>query len=105
MHLTLTPQQGLPGQPEMTIHVVGDVITIDGTPYDLGAVPEGGEGWPEDETPFRGAIQRFDGVIHATIAFRLGQTSASIQDGPWIINDASGDVAIPAKRNQQELTR
>lgn len=105
MHLTLTPQQGLPGQPEMTIHVAGDVITSDGTAYDLGAVPEGGEGWPEAEAPFIGPIRRINGVIHATIVMRLGDTAAPDQSGPWVIDAASGDVTIPAKRKQKELTR
>ncbi len=98
MHLTLSPQAGLPGQPEMTIHVAGDTITLDGVPCDLSAVPEGGEGWPEGETPFAGPIRRIGGVIHATLVARLGETAASDKGGPWVIEDASGDVTIPAAR-------
>ena len=98
MHLTLTPQQGLPGQPEMTIHVAGDVITIDGTPYDLSPVPEGGEGWP-DEGPFIGPITRQGGVLHVTLVARLGDSAAPEQGGPWVIEAAVGDVEIPAARN------
>lgn len=101
MHLTLTPQQGLPGRPEMTIHVAGDVITIDGMPYDLSAVPEGGEGWPEDASPFVVPITRQGGVLHVTIAARLGETAAAVQDGPWVIENANGDVTIPAQRNPE----
>lgn len=44
MHLTLSSQMGLPGQPETTIHIGGDVITIDGIAYNLSPVPEGGRG-------------------------------------------------------------
>ena len=98
MHLTLIPQQGLPGQPEMTIHVAGDVITVDVIPYDLASVPEGGEGWPEAESPFIGPIRRIDGVIHATLLARLGDDTAPDQGGPWIIETAQGDVVIPAAR-------
>jgi hypothetical protein len=99
MHLTLTPQQGLPGQPEMTLRVAGDVLTLDGTEYDLSPVPEGGEGWPEDETPFVGPIRRIGGVIHAKIVVRLGDTAADDQGtDPWVIDSATGDVTIPAKR-------
>ena len=100
MHLTLSPQVGLPGQPETTIHVAGDVITIDGTPYDLSPVPEGGEATAEG-SPFVGKITRVEGVIHATVLARLGDTAADDQpDSPWIIEGASGAVGIPALRRE-----
>lgn len=99
MDLTLTPQFGLPGQPEMTIHVAGDTITIDGTPYDLSAVPDGGEGWPEEGTPFIAPITRTNGVLHVTLVARLGDNAAPDQGTePWVIEAASGDVEIPYAR-------
>lgn len=101
MHLTISPQSGLPGHPETTVHVTGDTLTIDGTPYDLSAVPDGGEGRPEGETPFVGPIRRIGGVIHATIIARLGDTAADEQGGPWVIEDASGEVTIPAPRKPE----
>ena len=102
MHLILSPYVGLPGQPEMTIHVAGDVITIDGTAYDLSPVPEGGEGdWPD--SPFTGPIRRIGGKIHATVLVRLGDTAADDQpDSPWVIPNASGAVTIPAARKPKE---
>ena len=100
MHLTLSSQVGLPGQPETTLHVMGDVITIDGTPYDLSPVPEGGEGWPEGDTPFIGPITRQGGVLRVQIVARLGDDAAPDQAGPFVINDASGDVVIPAARKE-----
>ena len=81
MKLTLFPQAGLPGQPETTIHVAGDTITIDGTPHDLSAVPEGGEGWPEGDTPFIGPITRQGGVLRVQIVARLGDDAARIKPG------------------------
>lgn len=99
MQLTLTPQRGLPGQPEMTIHVAGDTITIDGQAYDLSAVPEGGEGWPEGDTPFSGVIRRIDGVLHVAVVARIGDAAAPDQgSAPWVVENATGDVAIPAAR-------
>lgn len=98
MHLTLTPQQGLPGQSEMTIHVAGDTITLDGTPYDLSAVPEGGEGWPEEGTPFIAPITRTGGTLHVSLIGRMGSEAAPDQDGPWVIENATGDVEIPYAR-------
>lgn len=102
MHLTLHPQQGLPGQPEMTIHVAGDVIMIDGTVHDLSAVPESGEGWPEGESPLLGPITRQNGVLHVHFVARLGDDAAPEQGGPWVIENALGDVTIPAMRRAQE---
>jgi hypothetical protein len=107
MHLTLIAQQGLPSQPEATIQVAGDVLTIDGTAYDLSPVPEGGEGRPEGDTPFVGPITRSGGVIHATVIARLGDTAADFQPpdpAHWIIPDAQGPVTIPAIRKPVEVT-
>ena len=102
MKLTLSPSAGLPAQPEMTIHVAGDTITIDGTLYDLSPVPEGGEA-TADDSPFVGKITRVGGVIHCTVLVRLGDTAASDQpDSPWIIENAEGDIKIPAARKPVE---
>ena len=102
MHLTLTPQQGLPGQPEMTIHVAGDTITIDGTPYDLSPVPEGGEATAED-SPFVGKITRINGIIHCTVLVHLCDTADDDQpDSPWVIENATGDITIPAIRKPEQ---
>ena len=104
MHLTLSPQVGLPGQPETTLHVAGDVITIGGVPHDLSPIPEGGEGdWPD--SPFIGPIRRIGGVIHATVLVRLGDTAADDQPADpahWVLSAASGAVTIPAARKPKD---
>ena len=106
MKLTLSPIRGLPGQAEPTLHVAGDVLTIDGTPYDLSPVPEGGEGeWPD--SPIIGKITRQGGTLHATVRVALGDDAESNQPtdpSHWVIENASGDVAIPALRKTKEAT-
>ena len=106
MKLTLSPQAGLPGQPETTLHGAGDVLTIDGMPYDLSPVPEGGEGeWPD--SPITGEITRQGGTLHVTVRVVLGDDAESNQPtdpAHWVIENASGDVVIPAVRKAKEVT-
>ena len=106
MHLTLSPIRGLPGQSETTINVAGEVLTIDGTPYDLSPVPEGGEGeW--SDSPIIGKITRQGGTLHATVRVLLGDDAESDQPTDpayWVVPDASGDVEIPALRKAKEVT-
>ena len=98
MKLTLSPQFGLPNQPETTLHVAGDIITVDGTPYDLSPVPEGGEATAED-SPFVGKITRINGVINCAVLVQLDSTAADDQGSdPWVIESATGDIIIPAIR-------
>lgn len=106
MRLTLSPQAGLPGQPETAISVSGDTITVDGEPYDLSAVPNGGEATPQGEGhPFVGRITRQDGVIHCAVRVQLDGTAADhqpVDPAHWIIEDADGEVVIPAVRKEAE---
>ncbi|MFN7003886.1 MAG: hypothetical protein ACK4NW_10720 [Roseinatronobacter sp.] len=101
MHLTLIPQHALPGQPETTVHVAGDIVAIDAVPHDFSAVPEGGEGWIEGESPFLGPVRRVAGVLHCRVLVALGDTAADIQaDDPahWTLPEAEGFVVLPALR-------
>lgn len=101
MKLILTPQHGLPGQPETTIFVAGNVLTVSGQIFDLTDIPDGGEGWPdESDHPFVGKIVRQNGKIVATIRVTLDETVKDDQSGPWVIEDATGSVEIPAIRKE-----
>ena len=102
MHLTLTPQMALPGAPETAISVAGDVITIDGVAFDLGAIPEGGEGWHEGDSPFVGPIIRTDSIVRCRVIVQLSGTAEDNQPSDpahWIIDHADGPVTIPSLRN------
>jgi hypothetical protein len=104
MHLILSPQRGLPSEPETTIAVAGDTIAVDGVAYDLSPVPEGGLAEPEGEHPFVGGITRHGGVIHAAVRVALGDTAASSQPvdpALWTFPEAEGAVEIPALRRTE----
>lgn len=95
MKLTLSPIAGLPGASETTASVAGDVLTIDGTPYDLSAVPEGGEATPDGDHPFVGGITREAGEINAAIRWQYG--SDAIPNQPtdpayWTVTVTDGEV-------------
>ena len=103
MKITLHATAGLPGQPETTISVSGDTITVDGTSYDLSAVPEGGEATPQGDHPFTPEypITRVDGVIHCGVSVRYDDTAERHQPtdpAHWIVDVSSGPVTIPAIR-------
>jgi hypothetical protein len=101
MHLILSPQRGLPDEPETTVVVAGDTITVDSVAYDLSLVPECGMGVPEGEHPFVGAITRHGGTIHATVRVALGDTAAASQPADpahWTLPEAEGAIEIPAPR-------
>ena len=101
MNLTLSPQRGLFGQLETTISVSGDTIIVDGTTFDLSAVPDGGEATPEGVHPFVGTITRQGGVIHATVRIRLDGTAEREQPSDpahWILEGAEGPVELPIIR-------
>ena len=101
MKLTLSPQMGLPGAAETTVHVSGDIITIDGVDHDLSPVPEGGEATVEGDSPFAGTITRQGGVLHVAVRIVLGEDADPVQPDDaahWTLPDASGEVDIPAIR-------
>lgn len=100
MLLTLSPISSL-SAPTSTLSVAGDVLSVDGTPYDLSPIPEGGEGTAPPDWPFVGPIRRIDGVIHATLRITLGPDCAAHQPADpahWVIEAAGGPVIIPAIR-------
>ena len=106
MRLTLHPRAGLPGQTETEVHVSGEIITVDGIPYDLSAVPEGGAGLPDGEGhPFVGLITRIDGVVHAQVCMDYDAATAEA-DQPadpahWVIEDAAGEIELPVLRKPE----
>ena len=103
MHLTLSPIRGLPGQPETALHVMGNVLTIDGTPHDLSLVTEDGEcEWPD--SPIIGRITRKGRALHLAVQVVPGDDAMNDQPtnpAHWVIANASGHVVIPAQRKPE----
>jgi hypothetical protein len=105
MRITLSPGRGRPGQPETEVSVSGDTITVDGTPYDLSAVPEGGRATPQGEHPFEGTITRQGGEIVCTLRVLLGDDAAPdqpVDPARWTVTATEGPVTITAVRTTEE---
>jgi len=105
MKITISPIAGLPGQPETELTIVGDVITIDSTAYDLSSVPEGGEATPAGDPPFVGSITRISGEIVCTVnCFYDAATADPVQPADpahWTVTVASGPVVLPVIRIEE----
>ncbi|MGC9368719.1 MAG: hypothetical protein ACP5DX_04170 [Paracoccaceae bacterium] len=96
MKITISPIAALPGGAETQVTVSGDTITVDGTPYDLSAVPEGGEATPQGEHPFVGKITRTNGELACTVRFLFeASTAEPVQPSDpahWVATLSDGDL-------------
>ena len=105
MQITCIPVAGLPGQSDTSASVNGDVITVNGTAYDLSAIPEGGFADPVGSShPFVGRITRIQGAIHLRMMWRYSTETAQ-PDQPAeheAQTIASGAVPDPIVRKPSE---
>lgn len=96
MQIIIHPIANLPAQPGDTVTVSGDVITVNGAPFDLSAIPEGGEGTAHGGHPFAGVIRRTGGALIVPLALRYDTASAA-PDQPtdpahWTVTLTSGPL-------------
>jgi hypothetical protein len=103
MKITLHMQAGLPGDPETTASVAGDILTVDGVDYDLSPVPEGGQAVPEGESPFVGAITRTNGEVVCEMLWRYDGATAEPEQAYEIpvVTVTNGDVPDPVTRKPE----
>lgn len=97
MIIDYVPQAGLPGQAPTVAVVRGNTITIDHTAYALAAIPDGGEGIPNGDSPFIGPIRRIAGEIHCTIKWRYDGSTTRPMDPLPTAGVTSGSVPPPVE--------
>ena len=73
MLIKLSPQAS---DYETQISVNGDLLTVDGTTYDLSPIPDGGEVGAEE--PAIGKIKRVDGKVHITLLYRYNSKDCTL---------------------------
>ena len=96
MIITLSPQAS---NANTTISVAGQVLTYNGTEYDLSSIPLNGEA--EGEAPAIGSLRNVGGVIHVTLLYpydaSLAESNQSSNLEDYIVDVTSGEVASPIK--------
>ncbi|MEX5601207.1 hypothetical protein [Pseudophaeobacter sp. C1-32P7] len=100
MQITFNCIAGLPGQPETSASVSGEVITVDGVAYDLSAVPADGYAEPEGEHPFTGRIERIGGELHLSLRWTYDTSTAEAHQpsATPVLAVTEGEVPDPITR-------
>ena len=100
MKITVHLSAALPGQPDTTMSVSGDVASVSGVAYDLSGVPEGGSAVPGGDHPFVGTIKRVGGQIEVSVLWSYDPATASPDQGSEhpVFVTTSGAVPDPVQR-------
>lgn len=97
MQIIITPEANLPGQPDDAVTVSGDTITVNGAPFDLSGIPEGGEATAGGAHPFTGPIRREGGTLIVPLRVRYDTSTAEPSQprdwNHWTVTVESG--ALP----------
>ena len=96
MQITLIPQRR---DDSLVVSKLGDVLTINGAPYDLSVIPEGAT-LPATATDclfLIGNIERIAGVLRLSLLLPTGANASHAANFPVpIINPADGNLELPA---------
>jgi hypothetical protein len=101
MIITLTPMRR---DDALTLHRAGDMLTVNGTPYDFGPLPEGGL-LPRDAVGcdwLASDVTRRGGVLHLTLILPHGPDAApeTLFPAPIPVT-ADGPVALPGQTPEE----
>lgn len=104
MQITISP---FAANHDTRLAVDGDILTIDGTPCDLSAIPEGGEATDSaTDSLFEGVIRRINGQIICKVRCAYDMVTAlSDQSTDWAdyaFEVVSGPVPDPIRRKPIE---
>ena len=104
MQITISPIAGLPGATETQASVgANDVLTVNGVPHDLSAIPDGGFTEPTGEHPFIGRIERTGGELRLTLLWHYDTATAEpVQPSTApVLTVTDGAVPDPIVRNPE----
>lgn len=80
---------------ELVIFKSGELLTVNGTEYDLSQIPEGAT-LPNPGAPFAGDIERNNGQVELTLILPHGPNPSPEQAFPEpVLNPEDGEVVLP----------
>ena len=80
-----------------TVSISGLTLTIDGTDYDLSAIPEGGQAEASEESPLIGTVTREQVTIRYEYDSQLAEPNQSTDWADYTFDISSGTVPCPIK--------
>lgn len=87
---------------DTTVSVSGLVVTVDGTPYDLSVIPEGGQAEAEDDGPFIGIVTRDEVTVRYFYDSKTSEPQQSTDWADYSYFIESGEVPDPIIRKVVE---
>lgn len=79
------------------VSVNGLIVTVDGTDYDLSAIPEGGQAEAGENSPFIGTVARDSVTIRYEYNSQLAEPDQSTDWADYTFDVTAGAVPCPIK--------
>jgi CO/xanthine dehydrogenase Mo-binding subunit len=98
MKITLSP---VGGNTTTIVEVDGLVVKVDGVPYDLSVIPEGGEAQGQEDSPFIGTVTRDACTIFYKYDLERAEQMQSVDPADYVFEITSGEVPCPIKWKEQ----
>lgn len=80
-----------------SVSVNGLAVTVDGTDYDLSAIPEGGQAEADENSPFIGTVTRESVTIRYEYSSLLAEPDQSTDWADYTFDVTSSVVPCPIK--------
>ena len=83
------------------VSIDGLTVTVDGTPYDLSVIPEGGQAEAEDNGPFIGTVTRDEVTVRYYYDSSTAEPQQSTDWADYTFEITSGAVPDPIVRKPE----
>lgn len=80
-----------------SVSLIGLVLTIDGTDYDLSVIPEGGQAEASEDSPFIGTVTRDSVTIRYEYGSAKAEPDQSTNWADYTFEVVQGEVPCPIK--------